>query len=349
MEYIYHLHPHYYLDSIRAMERLFAKGTPDTMMRNFLEEEAYADEKELKLMLNGLTPLYERVRESVDLKGDMADVLFRERNEMRPLAYLFFCYTQYEDREPGNKKLAIYHYLTEFSHMPQDSISPPEDDTEEAFWRWLYAQNLSTETKVDTARVYMEFPAYERYMAESTQAVTDILCDMLPVFQDCIDQAAKRVREGLTEKGDILWEELFDVRLDDGGCYDIYFSIAGVNGLSVETHGQSQIISFGVGLLQLIAIKDRIRREGNLLEEFLKAVSDGTKLAILKLLKERRHYGVELAEKTGLTAATISHHMNALANLRIINFEKQGARAYYDINTTQIELYLQELHRILCE
>lgn len=93
--------------------------------------------------------------------------------------------------------------------------------------------------------------------------------------------------------------------------------------------------------------KDRITDE--LILEGLKVLGDKRRLAIMCLLKERPHYGQELAEKLSLTPATISHHINQLINVRFIVIEHDGTKLIYSIAEPFLKRFISAFQKMLTE
>lgn len=79
----------------------------------------------------------------------------------------------------------------------------------------------------------------------------------------------------------------------------------------------------------------------------LKALSDGSKLEILCSLKISPKYNLEIAQQLGLTAATMSHHMNALLNCGFVGIEKKEGRVYYHLMEDNIRNMIEELKKTL--
>ncbi len=71
--------------------------------------------------------------------------------------------------------------------------------------------------------------------------------------------------------------------------------------------------------------------------EFHKALGDVNRLKIVMLLAAGSLSGGEIAEKLGLTAATVTHHMNVLRNVMLV----KGVR---EKNTIYFHLMEKELH-----
>lgn len=83
------------------------------------------------------------------------------------------------------------------------------------------------------------------------------------------------------------------------------------------------------------------------LSDRLKSISDKRRLDIIKLLKNGPLCGQDLAERIGLSPATISHHMNSLVTAGFISMDKQGTRVSYSINGKYVDTFLQNLSNTL--
>ncbi|MCL2530228.1 MAG: winged helix-turn-helix domain-containing protein [Coriobacteriia bacterium] len=71
-----------------------------------------------------------------------------------------------------------------------------------------------------------------------------------------------------------------------------------------------------------------------------KALSERSKLEILLALKQGPLYGLEIAEKVGVTPATVSHHINALLLAGFIELEKKDGKVYCQLSPKGIERFL---------
>lgn len=78
-----------------------------------------------------------------------------------------------------------------------------------------------------------------------------------------------------------------------------------------------------------------------------KALSDKSKVEILLLLGQRSLNGLELAGETGLTPATVSHHMGILLASGFVEVEKKGRSTYYQLSRTGIQKFLSGAGRLL--
>lgn len=79
----------------------------------------------------------------------------------------------------------------------------------------------------------------------------------------------------------------------------------------------------------------------------LKLLSDKSKLEILGLTRNESFYGAQLANKLGLTTATISHHTSALFEQNLLNIEKMDSKIYYKENQDKIRSLIKYLEDTL--
>ena len=103
------------------------------------------------------------------------------------------------------------------------------------------------------------------------------------------------------------------------------------------------------GLLSEMVIKDgkaRLHSKESLLLK-LKALSDSSKLEIITSLKISPKYNLEIAQQLGLTAATMSHHMNVLLNCGFVGVEKKDGKVYYHLHKDNIKDLIEELEQTL--
>jgi DNA-binding transcriptional ArsR family regulator len=79
----------------------------------------------------------------------------------------------------------------------------------------------------------------------------------------------------------------------------------------------------------------------------LKLLSDKSKLEILQLTRDEAYYGAQLANKIGLTTATISHHTSALFEQSLLQIEKVDSKIFYKQNQETIKSLIKYLEDTL--
>lgn len=109
--------------------------------------------------------------------------------------------------------------------------------------------------------------------------------------------------------------------------------------ISLNTE-KCNIIIYGFDVEQLFRNFDSAR----VVDQYLKALADPKRAAIMRLLKQRQWYGKELADHFSLTTATMSYHIEKLLSSRLIQFHTaEKNRILYSINREGIEEMLQLL------
>lgn len=73
------------------------------------------------------------------------------------------------------------------------------------------------------------------------------------------------------------------------------------------------------------------------MNETFKALSDPTRRQIIRLLRERDMTAGEIADHFAMTKPSISHHLNALKQAKLVLDERQGQNIVYSLNTTVVQ------------
>lgn len=84
-----------------------------------------------------------------------------------------------------------------------------------------------------------------------------------------------------------------------------------------------------------------LNQKGEEISNTLKVISDRTRLEILRRLSSGPTYGKLLANSLDLTTATISHHLEQLKSVGLVNEEKKKNTKYFSLNKKQFEKILQ--------
>lgn len=130
----------------------------------------------------------------------------------------------------------------------------------------------------------------------------------------------------------------------NGYMLHIYPSIFDCSSIAINMESETKTfyMQIGVCLQEGMSVK-ALPLESFLLLEGLKALSDKSKLNILSHIRDKRSYGQALARDTGLSTATISHHMSALINCGFIRLERVENRIYYQMDKENLQRFLKKL------
>jgi DNA-binding transcriptional ArsR family regulator len=87
---------------------------------------------------------------------------------------------------------------------------------------------------------------------------------------------------------------------------------------------------------ELDKLENKSKRRDQMAQRQLKAISDPTRYKIIRQLSLRPHYVQELADRLKLTAATLSHHLDHLLQVRLVGVIIEGRRSYYNLNADEL-------------
>ncbi len=76
------------------------------------------------------------------------------------------------------------------------------------------------------------------------------------------------------------------------------------------------------------------------MNEAFKALSDGTRREILRMLRERDMNAGEIAEHFDISKPSISHHLNVLKGAELVLVERNGQELIYSLNATVMQEFL---------
>lgn len=79
--------------------------------------------------------------------------------------------------------------------------------------------------------------------------------------------------------------------------------------------------------------------------QYLTAISDPTRIAILDKLKESDYYAKELSDKLYITPATLSYHMNKLLISGFVGIRKEGRKYYYYLRKNGFDYLIDNLEK----
>lgn len=100
-------------------------------------------------------------------------------------------------------------------------------------------------------------------------------------------------------------------------------------------------------LYDIALIKEYTELQIEKSSEFLKTISDVSKLNILSLLRYNRLCSSELSNMLNLTTATISRHIDSLMKFDLIEESKEKNTKYYQLNSNMTFKHLDDVVRLL--
>lgn len=106
------------------------------------------------------------------------------------------------------------------------------------------------------------------------------------------------------------------------------------------------IIHIYIGLIFKMYVEDQENKNDiDMHLNVYKVFSDKTRFEIIKILIAEESYGQEIAERLGITTATVSYHMDYLYATSLIFIKRKGRRLYYSVNKTQIKNSIKFLEK----
>ncbi len=80
-----------------------------------------------------------------------------------------------------------------------------------------------------------------------------------------------------------------------------------------------------------------------------KALSDPTRRAILRLLRDGEMTAGQLGERFAISAPSMSHHFNVLKQADLVYVRREGQQIYYALNTTVFQDVLAALMELFSD
>lgn len=194
--------------------------------------------------------------------------------------------------------------------------------------------------------VKMFFNETKRYINEFFTFVEDIKTDR-------IIQRIRETSESLDKEYQLISKDLQNIepleysqqmmgkRFFHRGPYEQYIFMPSVYlpYRCTRFRGPDQILCYSL-------FKKRLNDE-TLLKQ-LKSISDANRLKIIRMLKEEEPVrGMDIAQNLSLAPSTVTHHMEQLRVVGLINEEQVKNSKYYTINTNAVNTLLDELSKIL--
>ena len=239
-----------------------------------------------------------------------------------------------KDEERHIETLLFLHLIGREDTAPDKAISIDE------MMNQLRKTDFSDDYKWRLADWFSNFDYHKEQVEKLIATTTSLIEPKLHSARHLVEYCVKRLESGdiaILSKGlnlpehenHIIFPSVIAYR--EVAAYHAFEAIAQLYGDRITVSGC--IIYYGV-LVDKIYDKrtDTTVASIDNLFAYLKAMTDMTRLRILKELTVCSMNGREIATKVGLTQATVSHHMNELFLKNFISIEKQGTSVIYSLN-----------------
>ncbi|MGL4738448.1 MAG: ArsR/SmtB family transcription factor [Cellulosilyticaceae bacterium] len=318
-----------------------------------------------RALLSHVIAYLDQVEDQLHLPQDRLDFLFKEASPTSSLdskgaLFLQNCLAEADLATFVEKVKAFdaserfnhirYIMLSMLAHTPEtmseiDTLLPHESALFEQIFKH---KELSESEKYDIFYIYYHYEVLlEEFVSFILQTIP-IIAPLLEPFQKDVEQLILSMNDSLSTQGIGYFTELFNINLGANSHFSFYPCVSAPLSLTFSNTKATLEhfnIFFGIYVLPFISLKKECQHSEKEIASFLKALADPTKLQILKLIKDERLYASQLAEKLGLTNATVSHHMNVLLQLEILKCEKEQNKFYYALEPTSFKTYLDQIYQ----
>lgn len=231
--------------------------------------------------------------------------------------------------------------------IPDD---PPVNMSKDEFMKSLEKLDARDSVKWNIWRVFIDFDNHLDILMSVIEQIVPIMKQIYKKYVNCFLPFYTYWNK-ICEENRFVEQMSIMLKIDlmDASNIKIYPSWMGCNGVRLYSsyREENQMYLF-LGLIfkdEGVLVSSSMTREE--LCGSLKILSDASKYEIMNLIKTKRLYGSQLAEKLGLSTATISHHVNVLSCAGLITLEKDSNRVYYRLNKSQVGILLDQLRKDL--
>ncbi len=184
---------------------------------------------------------------------------------------------------------------------------------------------------------YNEFKAMtvacEKIIKKHMVLVQDILENTYEKFNDIFVQKQLEEALGINVFKNNITEEL-KKKIGDNQDFTIYAGLVGYGNGFLKIHsGDPLYMSVYAGVLKLLLYnyEQQSERIKDVVIEQTKALGDTMRFEVIRLLMDRPYYVKELAERLGVSSASLSHHLAILYDAGFISPMVQDRKTYYKV------------------
>jgi DNA-binding transcriptional ArsR family regulator len=192
---------------------------------------------------------------------------------------------------------------------------------------------LSSAVKWEVFEFFQEVKASIDELVELLEGYYPLFISVLEKNKTSLQEFDNYLITGIKKDSDAFIKMITRGLIDFEGVEEIYVASIFFNSHSLSFNGRGSKLYLYVGITFEEAadgIFGEEQVEINL--NILKNLSDKTRFQTLMLLKDKEMYGQEIADKIGITMATVSYHMSYLLISNLVLIEKVGHKGYYKLN-----------------
>lgn len=323
----------------------------DTFREEVLLNPAHTTE-EIETVFNQLETVAKEILSQLMMPADRLKFYFTPFYEDISLAALavyakpiLFC------SEEKQKQLLCWEILSSLFGELFETKELPE--TENELMDSLESLPIPVEAKWKSLLFFRNFAEYERELTTVFEKAEMLLQEKVSFFTPYIAQELNKIRTAVSENGTQWLEKRYHIN-PNAESFTVGISLMRYNAIEVRAanaifEGCEKNLTFRVGILvnQILEQQEKQNLSDENLLRSLKTLNDKNRLQILHLLKRSPLCGQEIAEQLGITPATVSHHMNDLANRNFVALDRIGAKINYRLYSEGIQHFLEELQKSL--
>ncbi len=204
----------------------------------------------------------------------------------------------------------------------------------EKFLEELEKSDLEDGKKWKILSAVSNFEDYKQKANNMLSEVYEIYVDNLKMIESIIEKYKKGLENFLENATDKEFLKYFHMNFSEEKVPKMFFSLAVFNGAGITDLGKTSIDNYMfIGIFFYYAsslVKNKPSKKE--LQNVIKCLGEARKYEIVMSLLDSPCNGKTLAERLGITPATISHHIGALVSSGIIYIE--------NVNTSTMKYYI---------
>lgn len=219
----------------------------------------------------------------------------------------------------------------------------PENATDEEIKKIIEEElknDINNSDKVDIYMDYFRFPDQmkERLTFTLEQYYKQFFAKIENDVKDFMDNKLKKHRQLLKEDSDKFFDTmviLIDKDIVNEQRVNFFISYFNEIGLALRHYDDTEIFTIIYGYGHEQKFDENMKKKEY--KELIKLLNDDNRFEILSLLGKRSWYNKELADKLGITTATMSYHIKKISTLGILDIETgKKKRLYYRLNKNKL-------------